>query len=260
MDAYHAPFTSKHRYWVGLLLFALIINNLVAAMARNIYFPVLSSGVLSVGLIIWKLLNNCLYKSKFCGSLETFYLLNIASLAFGTFYVKKSQSALANTSIAISFTLFVVTLCYHFYQLALKKINTWLKLEDIVRNLGSSVTNRRFQQTNNSREMYQMVVDINDDQLLEAVDDYDQRDPVEDPPYTNGAEEEADPDRYITPPIIRPATRPDQLRLSYMDELAPLTTEDYRPAPPLPRVNCHPVVTHTEIGPIHMQCSLNCVI
>ncbi len=25
MDAYHAPFTPKHRYWVGLLLFALII-------------------------------------------------------------------------------------------------------------------------------------------------------------------------------------------------------------------------------------------
>ena len=191
MDTYHAPFTPKHRYWVGLLLFALIINNLVASMARDIYFPVLSSGVLSVGLTVWKLLNNRLYKNKFCDSLETFYLLNIASLAFGTFYVKKSQSALANTSIAISFTLFVTTLCYHFYQLALKKINIWLQLEDIVRNLGSSVTNRRFQQTNNSREMYQMVVDVNDDELLEAVDDYDQRDPVEDPPYTDGAVEEA---------------------------------------------------------------------
>ena len=26
MDAYHAPFTPKHRYWVGLLLFALIAH------------------------------------------------------------------------------------------------------------------------------------------------------------------------------------------------------------------------------------------
>ncbi len=71
--------------------------------------------------------------------------------------------------------------------------------------------------------------------------------------YTDGAMEEADPDRYITPPIIRPATRPNQLRLSYMDELAPLTTEDYRPAPPPTRVNHRPAVTHTEIRPIHMQ-------
>ncbi len=30
MDTYHAPFTPKHRYWVGLLLFALIAHNLVA--------------------------------------------------------------------------------------------------------------------------------------------------------------------------------------------------------------------------------------
>ena len=49
---------------------------------------------------------------------------------------------------------------------------------------------------------------------LKIVDDYEQRDPV-DPPYTDGAVEEADPDRYMTPPIIRPATRPDQLRLPY---------------------------------------------
>ncbi len=93
--------------------------------------------------------------------------------------------------------------------------------------------------------MYQLVDDENDDdELLEAVDDYEQRDPV-DPPYTDGALEEADPDRYITPPIIRPA---DELRLSYMDELAPLTTEDYRrPAPPSKH---RPAVTHTEIAPM----------
>ena len=62
MDTYHAPFTPKHRYWVELLLFALIFHNLVTAMA---YLPILSAGVLSFGLIVWKLLNNRLYKSKF---------------------------------------------------------------------------------------------------------------------------------------------------------------------------------------------------
>ena len=102
--------------------------------------------------------------------------------------------------------------------------------------------------------MYQLVANENDDdELLEVpvVDDYEQRDALN-PPYTDGVEK-ADPDRYITPPIIRPATRPNQLRLSYMDELAPLTTEDYRPAPPPKRVNHRPAVTHTEIGPIHNE-------
>ncbi|XP_064397023.1 uncharacterized protein LOC135343923 [Halichondria panicea] len=84
MDAYHAPFTPKHRYWVGLLLFALIIHTIVSATAPNTFLPVLSSGVLSVGLIVWKLLNNRLYNSTLCGSLETLYLLNLTILAFGT--------------------------------------------------------------------------------------------------------------------------------------------------------------------------------
>ncbi len=252
MDTYHAPFTPKHRYWVGLLLFALIVHNLVTAMAPDTYLPILSSGILSVGLIGWKLFNNRLYKKAFCGSLETLYLLNIATLAFGTFYVKKNQSALANTSIAISFTLFVTTLCYHFYQFVLKKSNTWLKVEDTIRNLRAGAADMRLRRANNIREMYQLVAEENDeDQLLEVVDDYEQRGALN-PPYTR-AVEEADPDRYITPPIIRPATRPDQLRLSYMDELAPLTTEDYTPTPPPQRVNRNTVVTHTEIDPIRKE-------
>ncbi len=105
----------------------------------------------------------------------------------------------------------------------------WLKIDDTIRNLRAGAADMRLRRANNG----QLVADENnDDELLEAVDDYERRDTV-DPPYTDGAVEEADPDRYITPPIIRPATRPDQLRLSYMDELAPLTKEDYRPAPPV---------------------------
>ena len=79
MDTYYAPFTPKHRYWVGLLLFALILHNLVTAMAPGNFLPILSSGVLSVGLIVWKLLNNRLYKNTLCGSLESLYLLNCYS-------------------------------------------------------------------------------------------------------------------------------------------------------------------------------------
>ena len=87
MDAYHAPFTPKHRYWVGLLLFALIIHNIVAAMAPDTSFPILyHQGFYQLDcMIVWKLLNKC------CGSLETLYLFNVAILAFGAFFVKKIQ-------------------------------------------------------------------------------------------------------------------------------------------------------------------------
>ncbi len=85
MDAYHAPFTPKHRYqWVGLLLFALIIHNLVAAMAPDTFLPVLSSGAVSVGLIVCWIIIHFVVPSK----------LFIYSIGIGTSYVT-DQSALA---------------------------------------------------------------------------------------------------------------------------------------------------------------------
>ena len=160
MDTYHAPFTPKHRYWVGLLLFALILHNLVTAMVLDTFLPVLISWVLS--LIVWKLLNNRFYTSKFCDSLETLYLFNVAILAYGTSYVKdakKDQSALANISMELSFTLFVITFCYHFYQFVLKKSTVWLKIEDILRNFEAGVADRR---ANNGRQLYHPIVNEND--------------------------------------------------------------------------------------------------
>ncbi len=156
MDTYHAPFTPKHRYWVGLLLFALIAHNLVAAMAPGNSLPTLSSGVVSLGLIVWKL-NNRLYKNAFSGFLETLYLVNVAILAFGTSYVEDTnrlQPLLANISMAISFTLFVITIGYHFHQFVLKKSNTWLKS---VRNLGAGVTSMRLRRANNAMRMQQLA-------------------------------------------------------------------------------------------------------
>ena len=176
MDVYRAPFTPKHRYWVGLLLLTMIAHNVVAAMHDPDTSLLLCSGVLSVGMIGWKL-NNRLYKNKFCDSLETLYLLNVAFLAFGTSYVKdtlKDQSALANTSMAIYCIIFAITLCYHFYQFVLKKSNTWLKMEDIIRSVGAVRTDTRLRRANNGREMYQLVAnENNDDELLEVVDESD---------------------------------------------------------------------------------------
>ncbi len=60
--------------------------------------------------------------------------------------------------------------------------------------------------------------------------------------YTND-EVAVDPGRYITPPIVRPATRPDQLREPALDDLAPITTGDYRPAP----TTAQPAPANTQV-------------
>ncbi len=243
MDTYHAPFTPKHRYWVGLLLFALITHNLVAAMAPDTSLPVLSSGCIAFGLIS---LTNRVHKKQLSDYLETFFLLSLGILSIGTFYVEthQQQETLTIVSMSIAFILFVIIISYQFHHFILKKTKIWLKIKEVTKILTTGA-DKKNRQPNNAMAMHQLAVN-DDNEQLQA----EQIDIVDPQPYTDGAVEEADPDRYITPPIIRTATRPEQLRLSYMDELAPLTTEDYRSAHPPPRVNRRSVVTHTEIGPM----------
>ena len=95
---------------------------------------------------------------------------------------------------------------------------------------------------------------MDDDKLLEALDYSNQQPGIADPPYTDGAKEAANPKQYHTPPRIVPATRHDQLREPDLDDLAPITTDNYRPAPLDPRLrsraNNHQGVTHTVIDPV----------
>ncbi|XP_064388678.1 uncharacterized protein LOC135336760 [Halichondria panicea] len=247
MDVYHAPFTPKHRYWVGLLLFALIAHNLVVAMAPNTSLPVLSSGCIAFGLIS---LTNRVHKKQLNEYLETFFLFNLGILSIGTSYVVEThqqQETLTILSMSIAFILFVTIISYHFHQFILKKTKTWLKIKQVAKNLTTGVAYKKNREPNNAMEIHLLAaneIDDDDNEGLLA----EQIGIVDPQPYTDGAMEEADPDRYMTPPIIRPATRPDQLREPALDVLAPLTTEDYRPAPPPPKFNRRPAVTHTEIG------------
>ncbi|XP_064389949.1 uncharacterized protein LOC135337873 [Halichondria panicea] len=125
MDAYHAPFTPKHRYWVGLLLFSLIAHNLITALALDTSLPVLSAGSITVGLIVFKSQNYPVYKIRFNDLLETLFFLNLAILAYGTLYIgniNESQVIISNISMAVAFILFVVIVCYHCYEYMLKKV------------------------------------------------------------------------------------------------------------------------------------------
>ena len=130
IDAYHAPFTPKHRYWFGLLLFAQIIHNLVTAIATG-PVPILSAACVTLGSIMLKLLNTRIYKNRLQDSLETLFLTNIVILAVATYHIivtNEDQLALANTSMAISFILFLIILGYHFYKYILKGTRVWGKV------------------------------------------------------------------------------------------------------------------------------------
>ena len=224
IDACHAPFTPKHRYWVGLLLFALIVHNTVAAMATDTFLPVLSAGSLSVGLIVLRVFGSRVYKDWSKDCLETLFLLNLVVLTNGTFYVKGLRyrhQTLANISMAISFTLFMMIICYHSYKHMISNTRMWLKLTVKISSLKNNIAELRLRQATNQRQaMYQVIANTpendNDDLLSED-----------------------------TPP----AMRADQLREPDLDDLAPITTDDYRPdpPPPRPRANNRQGVTYSVV-------------
>ena len=209
IDAYHAPFTPRHRYWMGLLLFALTTQNIVAATTADNAAPILSAGCIALGLILLKLLNIRIYKNRLQDSLETLFLTNVAILAIATLYniirdsMNKNQLALANTSMAISFILFLIVFGYHFYKYILKGTRVWARV--------TQCCQRR--DAHNRRHLYQFP-------------------PLED--------EE---------PILNQDTLDsnNQLREPALDIIDPVYTDDYRDPPPSPVISKRPKITYTVI-------------
>ena len=222
IDAYHAPFTPKYRYWMGLLLFAQITHNLVAAMATS-PVPILSAGCVALGLILLRIINNRIYKNSLQDSLETLFLTNIVVLAIVTFYIREnnedqmvtyhiietnaSQLALINMSMAISYILFLIILGYHFHKYILKGTRVWARVTQCC---------QRKEHAPNRLQMYQLA-------------------PLED-----------------KEPILDQVTfdSNNQLREPALDILDPVYTEHYRVTPPQPVVYKPPKVTYTVIDVI----------
>ena len=248
IDAYHAPFTPRHRYWMGLLLFALTTHNFVAAMTAESPTPILLAGCIALGLILLRVINTRIYKNRLQDSLETLFLTNVAILAIATLYniireMKENQLALANTSMAISFLLFLIILGYHLYKYILKGTRVWARVTQLRQQI--------VQHRDRHREF--------DPVPLEDEDNV-QDDPVREmqPPYTD--DNDTDPidlPHHYDPPVIVPAVRYDQPREPALDILDPITTDDYRQLnqPPAPRPRQVP--TTTVIDFVRPHCNVD---
>ena len=207
-DAYHAPFTPRHRYWMGLLLYALTTQNIVAATTADNPAPILSAGCVSLVLILLRVINTRIYKNRLQDSLETLFLTNIVILAIATFYntikeTNENQLALANTSMAISFILFLIVLGYHFYKYILKGTRVWARV--------TLCCQRRC--AHNRRHLYQFPPLEDEEPILN-----------QDTPDSN-----------------------NQLREPALDIIDPVYTDDYRDPPPPPVISKRLKITYTVI-------------
>ena len=132
MDAYHAPYKAKHRYWPGLLLVLRFVLLLVFALnpqqdpSVNLLAILVGTGV----LVVWAWFSGGVYSNWCLDVLEGSFALNLITLAAATFYVNQSrgnQLAVGYTCVSIALATFIGILTYHIVQ-QLRHIKLWKKV------------------------------------------------------------------------------------------------------------------------------------
>ena len=120
LDAYHAPYKDKYRYWTGKLLLLRCVLFLVFAF-NTLGDPsvnLLAISTVVVGLIPFVRFTGLIYKSPYLDALDASFLLNLGLLAAATHHVRLaggSQAGVVYTSVSVALITFVGIVSYHAY-------------------------------------------------------------------------------------------------------------------------------------------------
>ena len=134
LEAYHAPYTEKHRYWTGLmltlrcLLFLVFAFNTFGNPSINLLCIGSASAVL---MVLSTLLANKIYKSLFLNVQELSVNINLCIVAMATLYVRSAggnQNAVTFTSISAAFVTFLGIVVYHLVQQIRAAPQWWRRL------------------------------------------------------------------------------------------------------------------------------------
>ena len=122
MEAYHVPYTPRHRYWTGLLLLARAVIYLIAAtnVSGNPQNQLISVVIIMSGIILLKMIiARKIFKKWLIDSLESFFYFNTIFFASFTSYnltTERSQDGIAYTSVLLSIIVTMFILVYHVYK------------------------------------------------------------------------------------------------------------------------------------------------
>ena len=131
LDAYHAPYMNKHRYWTGLMLLLRFVLFLISAV-NALGDPSVNLLAIATATILTlpTVLGSRIYKTWSLGLLETSFIINLAILAVATFYIRPSgvnQNAVTFTSVGIAFATFTGIVIYHSVR-QIKGTRLWRRL------------------------------------------------------------------------------------------------------------------------------------
>ena len=156
-DAYAGPYKDKLRFWTGFLLvvrtvliFALAFN-VLASPDHNLFIVAFTSLVLVATLGC----SGGIYEKWTYNVLESMSYLNVGAVCLTLLYSKESQYAIINSSVGISFVVFLGVITYH-----LCKYTYVLKLITLVKRWRQSKGNK------NEEEplLFERDIDSSDDE------------------------------------------------------------------------------------------------
>lgn len=120
LDAYHAPYKHRHRYWTGLLLVVRVILTGISSLTHSDdNIPTSSSiTVVILLLLLWGWLNGGIYQNWLLDILECSFMINLSLLTFGNnnSQTNTQKTAVAYVSMSVAFVTFVMLVVYHMYH------------------------------------------------------------------------------------------------------------------------------------------------
>ena len=136
IQAYHAPYISKHRYWTGLLLLVRVMLYLASALnaSGNPQLP-LTAITIVIGILFFLATRN-VYRQNTLNILEISILSNILMFTVITWYATDTndtrlQNVAAYISVTIVFVMLLITISYHVYTFTkiggIVKESKWIK-------------------------------------------------------------------------------------------------------------------------------------
>ena len=117
IEAYHAPYEVKHRYWTGLLLLLRGFLYLVFAVGTP-SINLLTNITVACSLLFFKAHFGRIYKSRFVDVIEMISYLNIALFSAAKAFsleTEKYQTLVVILSVYVTVALFIIVVSYHIH-------------------------------------------------------------------------------------------------------------------------------------------------
>lgn len=131
LEPYHAPYTFKHRYWTGLLLFIRALLYIISAanVSNDPSVNLLAVGIAMICLLLLKgYSQGSLYRKWSLDILEMACYLNIALFSLVELFIlegNRNQEIIAFISGSFTIVLFLLILVYHLFTEVSSKANIW---------------------------------------------------------------------------------------------------------------------------------------